>query len=189
MTVTVTVSPSRTVLPDSNRCKKRLTARWIGPTHGRRLLLTFCSLNTVNRQILPNAVVFSFALWTYGWARGGWILHEADRPRDKRQSWGRYGVPPGRHGRRQRAPREPSVTPGAPRQSRQRVCTGFPVCFSFWKRLRELVTGAAGRLAPAPVCRRIERERGKQQPSGGPQSRHGGSQPARTVPGPRKDSR
>src|ERR1035437_7640491 len=112
MTVTVTVSPSRTVLPDSNRCKKRLTARWIGPTHGRRLLLTFCSLNTVNRQILPYAVVFSFALWTYGWARGGWILHEADRPRDKRQRRCGAGVRPGRHGRWQRPPREAPATSG-----------------------------------------------------------------------------
>src|ERR1017187_7908847 len=43
-------------------------------------------------------------------------------------------------------PPEPPATPGAERQWRQRVCTGFPGCFLFWGRLRELVAGVGGRL-------------------------------------------
>ena len=33
-------------------------------------------------------------------------------------------------------PQEPPATPGTARQRRQRVCTRFPGCFSFWRRLR-----------------------------------------------------
>src|ERR1035437_3323408 len=48
-----------------------------------------------------NAVVFSFALWTYGWARGRWILHEANHTREQTAGGaGGAGGRPGRHGRR-----------------------------------------------------------------------------------------
>jgi hypothetical protein len=47
-----------------------------------------------------NAVVFSFALWTYGWARGRWILHEANHTREQTAGGaGGAGGRPGRHGR------------------------------------------------------------------------------------------
>src|ERR1035437_6904990 len=74
-----------------------------------------------------NAVVFSFALWTYGWARGRWILHESNHTREQTAggAGGLAAVPAGTAAS-EGPGGQPPATPGAAQQRRQRFCTGLP---------------------------------------------------------------
>jgi hypothetical protein len=58
---------------------------------------------------------------------------------------------PARRGRRDGPSREPPATPGAARQRWQRVCTGFPGCFSSGGSLRRVVAGVVGGWL-LPLC-------------------------------------
>src|ERR1035437_9087081 len=104
-----------------------------------------------------NAVVFSFALWTYGWARGRWILHEANHTREQTAegAGGLASVPAGTAAS-DGPPAHPPAPPGAARQRRQPVCLGFQCAFLSGRGCGELLPVLLG-LAPAPVGWRIER--------------------------------
>ena len=56
-------------------------------------------------------------------------------------------------------------------QRRQRVCRGFQGAFFSGGGCGRLVAGVAG-AGPAPVCWRIEGQRGRRQPGGAPQPSH-----------------
>src|ERR1035437_1186477 len=98
-----------------------------------------------------NAVVFSFALWTYGWARGRWILHEANHTREQTAGGGGglASVPAGTAAS-EGPPGQPPATPGAARQRGQPGCLGFQCAFLSGRGCGELLPVLPG-LAPAPV--------------------------------------
>ena len=98
--------------------------------------------------------------------------------RSSRQAWA-AGM--ARHGSHPRLPARHG-------QRRQRVCRGFQGSFSFWGEAVRACCQVVLELSPAPVCWRIERGRGKQQPGGAPQQgkpRHG-KQPPTHGPGGRR---
>ena len=101
----------------------------------------------------------------------------------RRQRWRWMPFIPASMGRRDGPPREPPATPGAARAT---AATGS----ARGSRVGLFSGGGCESLLPVlpggcsySECWRVERERGKQQPGGSPQPRHGGSQSPPTAQG------